>query len=59
MKANFCMQPDDEKTRLTYDWMLKAKEDLLAIEKLLAPSRLDDVAAYHAQQAVEKALKDT
>src|SRR5206468_3160933 len=45
--------PDDPKT-----WMQKVEEDLLAIESILAGSRIPwAVVAFHAQQAAEKSLK--
>lgn len=52
------MQLDPEKTRLTRQWLAKAERDLLAAERALNGSPpLRDVAAFHWQQAAEKALK--
>lgn len=52
------MSPDPERTAETREWLTKAKHDLLAASTLLQASpALPDVAAYHCQQAAEKALK--
>lgn len=52
------MEPEEEKARLTRQWLRKAQRDLLAAERAAAGSPpLLDVAVYHHQQAVEKALK--
>lgn len=51
------MPPDDEKARLTRDWLIKAEHDLIAAERANAPPPVRDVLAFHCQQAVEKALK--
>jgi hypothetical protein len=40
----------------TRDWLIKANEDLQASE-LLSKGALPALAAFHAQQAAEKALK--
>lgn len=39
------------------EWLAKAREDLLAVERLLNDSELTNVAAFHAQQCIEKSLK--
>ncbi len=52
------MQRDRQKAQLTRQWLAKAGRDLLAAERALVGSPpLRDVAAYHCQQAAEKALK--
>lgn len=52
------MSPDPERAAETRQWMVKARHDLLAASTLLQASpSLPDIAAYHCQQAVEKALK--
>lgn len=48
---------DNVKVRLTREWLRKSREDLSTCERVLESPRLDDVAAYHAQQVAEKALK--
>src|SRR5438445_358947 len=51
-----CMQPDA--LAEAGEWLVRAQEDLAAAERLLQTSPpLLAVAAYHAQQAGEKALK--
>lgn len=40
-----------------YEWLAKAQEDLLAVEKLSGDEALTNVAAFHAQQCVEKCLQ--
>ncbi|GIV80161.1 MAG: HEPN domain-containing protein [Litorilinea sp.] len=42
---------------ITQEWLARAAEDLAAAEALLTRSDLTSVVAFHAQQAVEKALK--
>src|SRR4051794_16462263 len=39
------------------DWLLRADQDLAVTERLLQAPPLLGAAAYHAQQAAEKALK--
>jgi HEPN domain-containing protein len=39
------------------EWLTKASEDLLAVEKLSEDEHLTNIAAFHAQQCVEKSLK--
>lgn len=46
------------KEELVKSWLIKAKRDLLSAHELsTADTPLLDTAAYHCQQAVEKALK--
>lgn len=46
------------KEELVKSWLIKAKRDLLASHELAtAKARLLDTAAYHCQQAAEKAVK--
>jgi HEPN domain-containing protein len=46
------------KEDLTRSWLLKAKRDLLSADELAcADTPLLDTAAYHCQQAAEKAIK--
>lgn len=46
------------KEELTRSWLVKAKRDLLsAVELADADTPLLDTAAYHCQQAAEKAIK--
>lgn len=48
----------DAKEELTRSWLVKAKRDLLSAEQLAgADFPLLDTAAYHCQQAAEKAIK--
>ena len=57
-RASSCMSPDPERAAETRQWMLKARHDLLAASALLQVSpSLPDIAAYHCQQAAEKALR--
>ncbi len=49
--------PGDIRAQLTREWLRKSRDDLSTCHRALESPRLDDVAAYHAQQAVEKALK--
>jgi len=42
---------------ITREWLARASDDLAAAEELLAREDLTNVVAFHAQQAVEKALK--
>jgi HEPN domain-containing protein len=52
------MAPDPERVADTRSWLVKAQDDLRAIDALLAADEpLPGVAAYHAQQAAEKSLK--
>lgn len=48
----------DAKEELTRSWLIKAKRDLLSSKELAeAIEPLLDTAAYHCQQAAEKAVK--
>jgi len=42
---------------ITHEWLARAAEDLAAAQALLTRPDLTNVVAFHAQQAVEKALK--
>ena len=42
---------------ITADWLQAAADDLAAIEVMLPNEQLTNIIAFHAQQAVEKALK--
>ncbi len=42
---------------ITREWLARAAEDLAAAQALLARPDLTNIVAFHAQQAVEKALK--
>jgi HEPN domain-containing protein len=42
---------------ITHEWLARAADDLAAAGVLLAHDELTNVVAFHAQQAVEKALK--
>lgn len=49
---------NDPKAELTKSWLVKAKRDLLSAHELSsADCPLLDTAAYHCQQAAEKAIK--
>lgn len=51
-----CMRP--ESIREALEWLNRAHQDLLMAQRALSgPALLPDGAAYHAQQAAEKALK--
>src|SRR5712692_2125128 len=50
--------PEEVKSEFVREWLSKANADLLASRHLLKEeSKLAFVSAFHAQQAVEKALK--
>lgn len=53
------MQPPSAATlQEAREWLVRAERDLLVARRVLAgPPLLPDMAAYHAQQATEKALK--
>jgi HEPN domain-containing protein len=51
------MRREDEKVQLTKGWLAKADEDLRAVERLMHPPEMFGSAAFHCQQAFEKALK--
>ncbi len=42
---------------ITREWLARAIDDLAAAEELLDREDLTNIVAFHAQQAVEKALK--
>jgi len=42
---------------ITREWIARSSDDLSAAEALLAREDLTNIVAFHAQQAVEKALK--
>lgn len=42
---------------ITHEWLTRATEDLAAAQMLISRPDLTNVVAFHAQQAVEKALK--
>ncbi len=49
---------DEVKRREIYGWLMKSRRDLVSARRLLRGEEpLRDVAVYHCQQAVEKALK--
>lgn len=49
--------PEDEVRRLVSQWVAKAGLDFKALARLGSDPELRDVAAFHAQQAVEKYFK--
>ena len=52
------MKPPEEAAReMAGEWLAKADADLRACDGLLATAALSEIAAFHAQQAAEKALK--
>jgi HEPN domain-containing protein len=51
------MPRENPRAHLTRQWLTLAGEDLLVAERLLGEPPLPGVAAFHAQQAAEKALK--
>jgi HEPN domain-containing protein len=51
------MQPEDRKAELVREWLTKADHDLDLAQRALQSPPLADMTAFHAQQAVEKALK--
>ena len=52
------MQREDPRAHLTRQWLTLSQEDLVVAERLLAKPPLTGGAAFHAQQAAEKALKE-
>ncbi len=42
---------------ITQEWLNRAKDDLDTIEQIIDEEHLTNVAAFHAQQAVEKSFK--
>ena len=55
MGRRFCNNKHDSKKY--YDWLDKASADMICAQKLLDDDRCYDAAAFHCQQAIEKALK--
>ena len=52
------MKPPEKAAReMAGEWLAKADADLRARDGLLAAAALSEIAAFHAQQAAEKALK--
>lgn len=49
--------PEAEIRRLVRQWLEKANLDYRAARRIEPDSELRDIAAFHAQQAVEKYLK--
>jgi HEPN domain-containing protein len=48
----------DSKSELVKNWLIKAKHDLLAAQKLSSGTEIyADIAIYHCQQSAEKAIK--
>ncbi len=43
--------------KITEDWLNSAKSDLLLIEKIIDDESISHLAAFHAQQAIEKSMK--
>ena len=43
--------------KITREWLSAAKDDLDAIDKIIVDENLGNVAAFHAQQAIEKSFK--
>lgn len=43
--------------KMTNDWLTSAESDLLLIGKIISTEELTHLAAFHAQQAVEKTFK--
>lgn len=44
-------------TGMAREWLMRAAEDLATVEKLLDDEWLTNVAAFHAQQCIEKSFK--
>lgn len=51
------MPPEGPQESLVREWLAHAVRDLAAGERLLAPPAFPAEAAFHAQQAIAKALK--
>lgn len=43
--------------KITYEWLIAASDDLLLITEIISKAALTHIAAFHAQQAIEKSLK--
>lgn len=44
-------------TGMAAEWLVRAGEDLATVEKLLDDEGLTNIAAFHAQQCIEKCFK--
>ena len=44
-------------TGVAKEWLARAREDLETVEKLLDDEGLTNIAAFHAQQCIEKCFK--
>ena len=42
---------------ITKEWLKAANDDLLLIEKIISDEHLTHLAAFHAQQSIEKSFK--
>jgi HEPN domain-containing protein len=51
------MPPEDARTYLTRQWLVKADHDLATADRMAGAAPLPDIVAFHCQQAAEKALK--
>lgn len=43
--------------KITEEWLKAASDDLLLVEVIISEPALTHIAAFHAQQAIEKSLK--
>lgn len=43
--------------KITSEWLIAASDDLLLITEIISKAALTHIAAFHAQQAIEKSLK--
>lgn len=43
--------------KITEEWLKAARDDLMVIEKIIDSEYLTHIVAFHAQQAIEKAIK--
>ena len=43
--------------RITEEWLKAASDDLLLVKVIISKPALTHIAAFHAQQAIEKSLK--
>jgi HEPN domain-containing protein len=51
------MNAEEGKAKLTKDWLISAADDLNAVSRLMQPPPLTNLAAFHCQPSIEKALK--
>ena len=51
------MRANDPRAHLTSEWLTRARRDLTVSERLLMAPAFPSEAAFHVQQAAEKALK--